>query len=93
MNDNITRKKRGSRGRIERNIVLVVTADNNISEDGIYSFLNLNQQEEVVRIVRSNLTGKALKTAVKRYMKDYQLTTTKGDRVIYINDVEKEGCL
>ncbi len=82
MNDVITKKRRGTHDRIKRKVILVVTDDKNISEDDVYRDFHLNHEEIAIRIIRSNLTGKSLDLAVKRYMQDHKIFTARGDMVL-----------
>ncbi len=85
------KKKRGTHDRKKRKVILVVTDDKNISEDDVYREFHLNHKEIVLRIIKSNLTGKSLDLAVKRYMQDHQIFTARGDRVLCLLNNQKGG--
>ncbi len=91
MRDVITKKRRGTHDRIKRKVILVVTDDKNMSEDDVYRDYHLNPEEIAVRIIKSNLIGKSLDLAVKRYMQDYQIFTARGDRVLCLLKNQKGG--
>ncbi len=94
MRDGITKKRRGTHDRIKRKVILVVTDDKKMSKDDVYRDFHLNPEEVAIRIIRSNLTEKALDLAVKRYMQDHQIFTSRGDQVLYLLKNQKGGgCL
>ncbi len=77
-------KKRIIHKRLKKKVVLVVTDDNELSENDIYIDFRLNREEMAVRIVKSKLTGKSLELVVKRYMKENHIFITRGDQVLYL---------
>lgn len=91
MSNFITKKRRGTHDRIRRKVILVVTDDKKLSEQDVYRDFHLNPKEIAIRIIKSNLTGKSLETAVKRYMQDHQIFTARGDRVVCLLKNKKGG--
>lgn len=90
MSDVITKKRRGIKYRIKKRVLLVVT-DKDLSEDDVYRDFRLNPEEIAVRIIKSNLSGEILGSAVKRYMHEHQIITAQGDRVLYLIKNRKGG--
>ena len=91
MNDVVMKKRRGTHDRIKRKVILVVTDDKNLSEDDVYRDFHLNHEETVIQIIKSNLTGKSLDLAVKRYMRDHQIFAARGDRILCLLKNQKGG--
>ncbi len=91
MNNDITKKTRGTHDGIKRKVILVVTDDRNLAVGDVYRDLDLSHEEITVQIIRSTLTGKPLDLAVKRYMQEHQVFISRGDRIIYYQ--KRRECL
>lgn len=87
MREIITNKKRNINKRERRAVVLVVTSDKRIAKNELYRRLNLSSEGVAVILLQSDTTGSRLKGMVKRYVKENDIKTSKGDRIIFLDEM------
>ena len=67
---------------IRKKVVLVVTADWELSADTVQQFCTIDLCKFVIRFFRTQQKN-GLERIVKQYLKENEISTTQGDRVIF----------
>lgn len=93
MSDVIIRKKRNTHGRLRKRIMLGITANPNITMKEVVESLQADPDSTVVRILRTTLKGKCLKSAVQSYIRDNGISIKNGDEVIFLDEKRDGGGL
>lgn len=93
MSDAIVRKKRNTHERTQKRIMLGITADPEITVKEVSACLQADSDISVVRILRTTLKGKCLKSAVRSYMRDNGISIKNGDKVIFLDERREDGGL
>lgn len=91
MSDAIVRKKRNTHERSRKRIMLGITADPEITVKEVSACLQADSDISVVRVLRTTLKGKSLKSAVRSYMRDNGISKKNGDKVFFLDESKKGG--
>ncbi len=87
----ITKKQRNAHNREPRRIVLAITSDSSIRKSDVYKQYKLSTVETSVVLLCTALTGNELKSVVDKYMRYYEISTVKGDKILFLD--EEKGAM